>query len=118
MITFIAKLRSILGTERSPMSMAPREVLFEAQRHFLEKLFDLQNRVQGRKADIEVPADGGPIAFRCRISLRNEPYETISRIVGADWGYFKVTNMRIREHEDGLEWLDVTFLVDVIGGAR
>lgn len=112
MKVFTVKLKELIGTSDSPQSWDPRDLLFEAQRHFLEKLFD-QPDIRGRKATVEVPHDGTPIQFKCEISLRNNPYTTISRIVDADWGEFEVKSVHIREaDEHDVSWIKVTFNVD------
>ena len=110
---FTAKLRQLIGTKDHTVSWAPRDLLFEAQRHFLERLFDSSD-IRGREVRVEVPNDGGPILFKCKVSLRDNPHTTISCIADADWGDFDVKAVRIREaDEHDLAWLDVTFVVDL-----
>ena len=110
---FAAKLKQLIGTADRPVSWAPRDLLFEAQRHFLERLFDSSD-IRGREVKVEAPNDGGPILFKCEVSLRNNPHTTISHIADADWGDFDVKAVRIRESDEhDLTWLGVTFVVDL-----
>ena len=110
---FTARPKQLIGTADRPVSWAPRDLLFEAQRHFLERLFDSSD-IRGREVKVEVPNDGGPILFKCEVSLRNNPHTTISYIADADWGDFDVKAVRIRESDEhDLAWLDVTFVVDL-----
>ena len=95
------------------MDIKERNRLFEAQRHFLERLFDSPD-IRGHKVKVEVPNDGGPILFKCEVSLRNNPHKTISHIADSYWGDFDVKAVRIRESDEhDLIWLDVTFVVDL-----
>lgn len=117
MKVFIAKLRDIIGTERHPVSMAPRDVLFEHQRHFLEKHFDTKG-VRHGSLMVDVPKDGSPILFRCDISTRMEAYNTVSRIVEADWGDFTVRKVFFANADkDGkdYDWLKASFFVGLRG---
>lgn len=113
MKVFTAKLKQLIGTKGKPVSWAPRDLLFEAQRPFLVRLFDHPD-IRRREVKVEVPNDGGPILFKCEVSLRNNPHTTISRIADADWGDFDVKAVRIRESdEQDLTWLKATFVVDL-----
>lgn len=108
---FMKKLKDLLGTRDHPQSWAPRDLLFEAQRPFLEKMFDSPGIRQG-KVTVEVPNDGGPILFKCDVSLRTNPHDTLSRLVDRDWGDFEVKAVRIREaDEHDLVWIKVTLVV-------
>lgn len=112
---FMAKLRDLVGTGRNPQPWAPRDLLFRAQRHFLERMFDLPG-IRRQKVSVEVPDDGGAILFKCEVSLRSNPYATITGIAQNDWGgEFEVKAVRIREaDEHDPTWLKVTFVVDTV----
>lgn len=117
MKTFIAKLKDIVGTERHPVSMSPRDVLFGPQRRFLEKIFDTAG-IRNRSVDIEVPQDGGPIVFRCDISTRVNVHTVIDHVVYADWGDFEVKRIHVAcADKDGrdYDWFSVSFFVDCDG---
>ena len=95
------------------MDTKERNRLFAAQRHFLERLFD-SSGIRGREVRVEAPNDGGPILFKCKVSLRDNPHTAVSCIADADWGDFDVKAVRIREaDEHDLAWLDVTCIVDL-----
>ena len=63
MRVFTAKLKQLIGTKDHPVSWAPRNLLFEAQRHFLERLFSSQD-IRRREVKVEIPDDGGPILLK------------------------------------------------------
>ena len=111
---FITKLRDLVGTERNPISLAPRDVLFNAQRRFLEKIFNIGG-VRFRHADVEIPPDGKPIVFRCDISTHEDVYLTIDHIVNADWGDFEIKRFSVSNADkngQAYDWIRVSFFVE------
>lgn len=97
------------------MDIKERNRLFEAQRHFLEKMFDhmgLRNR------RVTVPDDNGkPIVFEFEVNLdEGRPFAPIISITEGDWGAFEVKDASYGDPEDGnMRWLKVSLEVDLRG---
>lgn len=114
MKTFSAKLRDLVGTPRHPVSWAPRDVLFNAQRRFLEKIFNIGG-VRFQHADVEIPSDGKPIVFRCDISTHEDVYGRINHIVNADWGDFEIKRFSFSNADKNgqiYDWIRVSFFIE------
>ena len=96
------------------MSWAPRDVLFTAQRHFLEKIFNIGG-IRFQHADVEIPLDGKPIVFRCDISTHEDVYGRINHIVNADWGDFEIKRFSFSNADKNgqiYDWIRVSFFIE------
>lgn len=97
------------------MDIKERNRMFEAQRHFLEKMFDHRGL---RNRRVTVPDDNGkPIVFEFEVNLdEGRPFATIIDITGGDWGSFEVKDASYGDPEDGnMRWLKVSLEVDLRG---
>lgn len=97
------------------MDIKERNRLFEAQRHFLEKMFDHRGL---RNRRVTVPDDNGkPIVFEFEVNLdEGRPFATIISITEGDWGSFEVKDASYGDSEDGnMRWLKVSLMVDLRG---
>ena len=95
------------------MDIKERNRLFEAQRHFLEKILDHRGL---RNRRVTVPDDNGrPIVFGFEVNLdEGSPFSTIISITEGDWGAFKVKDTSYGNPEDGnMRWLKVSLMVDL-----
>lgn len=114
MKVFSIKLKDLVGTARHPVSLAPRDVLFNAQRRFLEKIFNIGG-VRFQHADVEVPPDGKPIVFRCDISTHEGVYQRIDHIVNSDWGDFEIKRLSVSNADkngQAYDWIRVSFFIE------
>ena len=95
------------------MDVRERNRLFEAQRHFLEKILDYRGL---RNRRVTVPDDNGkPIVFGFEVNLdAGSPFAAIISITESDWGAFEVKDASYGNPEDGdIRWLKVSLEVDL-----
>ena len=95
------------------MDVRERNRLFEAQRHFLEKILDYRGL---RNRRVTVPDDNGkPIVFGFEVNLdAGRPFAAIISITESDWGAFEVKDASYGNPEDGnMRWLKVSLEVDL-----
>lgn len=97
------------------MDIKERNRLFEAQRHFLEKILDYRGL---RNRRVTVPDDNGkPIVFGFEVNLdAGSPFSTIISITESDWGAFEVKDASYGDPADGnMRWLKVSLTVGLRG---
>lgn len=97
------------------MDIKERNRLFEAQRHFLEKMFEHEGL---RNLKVTVPDDNSkPIVFEFEVNLdEGRPFAPIISITEGDWGAFEVKDASYGDPEDGnMRWLKVSLEVDLRG---
>ena len=99
------------------MDTKERNRLFEAQRHFLEKMFDHRGL---RNRRVTVPDDNGkPVMFWFEVNLdEGSPFSTIIGVTEGDWGSFEVKDVSYGDPEDGnMRWLKVSLAIGLRGEA-